>query len=107
MARLPQPGGDVNVWGDILNDYLRYQHNTDGSHNVGAILQVPPQSGRALITNPVQASGIEWRPLTKADVSLGNVDNTSDLAKPISTAQQAALNTKIAKQDAIALAVAL
>lgn len=31
---------------------------------------------------------------TKAQVGLGNVDNTSDLAKPVSTAQQAALNLK-------------
>jgi hypothetical protein len=32
--------------------------------------------------------------LAKADVSLGNVDNTADTAKPVSTAQQAALNAK-------------
>ena len=31
--------------------------------------------------------------LTKADVGLGNVDNTSDLDKPISTATQGALST--------------
>lgn len=31
--------------------------------------------------------------VTKAQVGLGNVDNTSDLAKPISTATQAALDT--------------
>lgn len=32
--------------------------------------------------------------LAKADVGLGNVDNTSDLDKPISTATQTALNAK-------------
>lgn len=32
--------------------------------------------------------------LVKADVGLGNVDNTSDAAKPVSTAQQAALDLK-------------
>ncbi len=32
--------------------------------------------------------------LAKADVGLGNVDNTSDLSKPISTATQAALDAK-------------
>ena len=36
--------------------------------------------------------------LTKSDVGLGNVDNTSDLNKPISTATQTALN---AKQDTL------
>lgn len=33
--------------------------------------------------------------ITKADIGLGNVDNTSDLNKPISTATQTALNNKV------------
>lgn len=37
---------------------------------------------------------VELVTLTKADVGLGNVDNTSDLNKPISTATQTALNGK-------------
>lgn len=37
---------------------------------------------------------VGWATLTKADVGLGNVNNTSDLDKPISTAVQAALNLK-------------
>lgn len=32
--------------------------------------------------------------VTKAQVGLGNVDNTSDVAKPVSTAQQTALNAR-------------
>ena len=32
--------------------------------------------------------------VTKAQVGLGNVDNTSDLSKPVSTATQSAINTK-------------
>ena len=35
--------------------------------------------------------------LVKADVGLGNVDNTADTAKPVSTAQQTALNLKADK----------
>jgi hypothetical protein len=42
--------------------------------------------------------------LTKADVGLGNADNTADSAKPVSTAQQAALD---AKADAAATTAAL
>lgn len=34
---------------------------------------------------------------TKTDVGLGNVDNTSDANKPVSTATQAALDTKATK----------
>lgn len=33
--------------------------------------------------------------LVKGDVGLGNVDNTADTAKPVSTAQQAALDAKV------------
>lgn len=39
--------------------------------------------------------------LTKSDVGLGNVDNTSDANKPISTATQTALNAKVDSNSAI------
>ncbi len=44
------------------------------------------------VTNITAKAG-DYAP-TKSDVGLGNVDNTSDLNKPISTAQQAALDAK-------------
>jgi hypothetical protein len=31
MARLPIPGSDGGTWGDILNDFLAVEHNTDGT----------------------------------------------------------------------------
>lgn len=31
MARLPIPGSDDDIWGDILNDYLGQSHNSDGT----------------------------------------------------------------------------
>lgn len=31
MSRLPSPGQDNGVWGDILNDFLSVSHNSDGS----------------------------------------------------------------------------
>ena len=31
MARLPIPGGDDGAWGDILNNFLRIEHNPDGT----------------------------------------------------------------------------
>lgn len=37
--------------------------------------------------------------LAKTDVGLGNVDNTSDVNKPVSTAQQTALNAKVNTAD--------
>lgn len=41
MARLPVPGGDVDAWAAILNEYLLVAHNTDGTQRVGSI---PPHS---------------------------------------------------------------
>lgn len=41
-----------------------------------------------------ETTEVELVELTKADVGLGNVDNTSDANKPISTATQTALNGK-------------
>jgi surface protein len=41
--------------------------------------------------------------LTKSDIGLGNVDNTSDISKPISTATQTALNTKVDKKTGYSL----
>ncbi|MEK7471917.1 MAG: hypothetical protein AAB624_01585 [Patescibacteria group bacterium] len=31
MARLPVPGSDDGTWGDILNEYLLVEHNSDGT----------------------------------------------------------------------------
>lgn len=44
------------------------------------------------LTNCVISGGVTG--ITKADVGLGNVDNTSDVNKPVSTAVQLALNLK-------------
>ena len=48
MVRLPQPGGDSNQWGDILNTFLQVEHNTDGSLRRGSDIDakyVKPGSG--------------------------------------------------------------
>lgn len=49
------------------------------------------------LTNKTLSSPIISSPtgITKTDVGLGNVDNTSDANKPISTAQQSALDLKL------------
>lgn len=31
MARLPMPGSDDGNWGEILNNYLKIEHNSDGT----------------------------------------------------------------------------
>lgn len=68
-----------------------------GATNVTATSQIANDSGFITAASaPVQSvagrSGVVI--LTKADVGLGNVDNTSDANKPVSTATQTALNAK-------------
>lgn len=37
MSRLPQPGGDSNTWGDILNDFLAVSIDTSGNLKPAAV----------------------------------------------------------------------
>lgn len=37
MARLPVPGGDVDAWAGILNDFLRVSHNEDGTQRARSV----------------------------------------------------------------------
>jgi len=51
------------------------------------------QNSTSVITSVAGKTGAVV--LAASDVGLGNVDNTADTAKPVSTAQQTALNTKV------------
>ena len=55
-------------------------------------------SGNQSVTNKITAGNLKTyfqSGLAKADVGLGNVDNTSDASKPVSTAIQTALDAKL------------
>ena len=63
----------VWLWDDETNAWIN-------STEQGVVISVNGRTGEVI--------------LTKTDVGLSNVDNTSDIDKPISTAQQAALDAK-------------
>jgi hypothetical protein len=67
------------------------------SSELGTIAGLSPTNGQLLrrVSGAWAASTI-----TKADIGLGNVDNTADTAKPISIAQQTALDGKVGTLDA-------
>ena len=111
MARLPQPGADQGQWGAILNDFLLQSHDIDGSladnsitssHITdGSVTEAKLSTSVQSKLNSVGSSGVVSIngqsgvvTLTKASFTLDNVDNTSDLNKPVSTATQTALNAK-------------
>jgi hypothetical protein len=70
--------------------------------DLGGTADVPTVPGLANKENTILAGTTSqyyrgdksWQSLTKTSVGLANVDNTSDLSKPISTATQSALNYK-------------
>ena len=120
MARLPITGSDDGTWGDILNAYLSQSLDAGGSlksNTVGSSQIQDISVTKAKLSSNVQTSldkadsALQTAPVTsvssktgavtlvKADVGLGNVDNTSDVNKPVSSAQQTALNLKLNSAD--------
>lgn len=64
-------------------------------------VQLPSPSNNDVLYYDGTTSLWKSKALTKSDVGLGNVDNTSDANKPISTATQTALNSKVDSNSAI------
>lgn len=68
------------------------QNNQVLSYNSGTAKWVNVTNPSAPVSSVAGKTGAVT--LVKADVGLGNVDNTADTAKPVSTAMQAALDAK-------------
>lgn len=85
--------GDVAIRTDLNQTYI---HNSGSAGTMAdwSLLATPTDT----VTSVNGQTGIVT--LTKSDVGLANVDNTSDANKPISTATQTALNAKTAKYSA-------
>lgn len=103
MSRLPAPGSDNGTWGIVLNDFLAVSHAVDGSLNSSVVSNANIVDGTvalAKLATTIQTSlgkaDSALQSVTKSSVGLGNVDNTSDISKPISTLTQAALDAKLA-----------
>jgi hypothetical protein len=71
--------------------------NIDASGNVTGNAATATKLATARTINGIAFDGTANITLAKADISLGSVDNTSDMGKPVSTAQAAAIALK---QDA-------
>ena len=81
----------------VANNANNYTHPaTDGNKHVPA--NGTTNDGKVLKATST-AGTYTWGTLNKTDVGLANVDNTSDVNKPVSTATQNALNLKISKNS--------
>lgn len=85
-------GSDKTKLNGIAANANNYAHPTgDGNQHVPAT--GTGNNGKVLKAGS-SAGSAAWGTLGKADVGLGNADNTADADKPVSTAQQTALNLK-------------
>lgn len=57
MARLPVPGQDAGAWGEILNDYLSVEHNSDGTLKTGGSLASKADVTRQIISGTGLSGG--------------------------------------------------
>lgn len=64
-------------------------------HSIAYVKLQNVTSGKVLGRRTAGAGTVEELTLDKADVGLGNVDDTADAGKPVSTAQQTALDLKV------------
>ena len=85
-----------------LYDYIKSKLNSVYQPKGNYLTSHQDISGKANVTDLTSHTTNKSNPhgVTKAQVGLGNVDNTSDASKPISTATQSALDLKLAKTDA-------
>lgn len=95
MARLPVPGADDGVWGDVLNEYLKVAHDTSGELKPDAVtpsaLQDSSVAGEKLQDNSITtdkldvSGGSDGQVLTKDSGASGGLAWTSAVGSPDAT----------------------
>ena len=83
----------TNAEKEKLAGLTNYTHPT-GDGNLHVPATGTDNAGKVLKAGTT-AGSVSWEDLDKEDVGLGNVDNTSDADKPVSTAQQAAIDAAV------------
>lgn len=91
LAPVATSGAYADLTGKPTIPTLTSQLTNDSGYITAAAIPVTSVAGK---TGAVT--------LVKADVGLGNVDNTSDLTKPVSADQQAAIDLKMTQHNAAA-----
>lgn len=89
---VPARATDFDTIGEINNGYVLVNGGTTQAGSGWAVTSTVATVGSSPIVFTQFAAGLSG--LSKASVGLGNVDNTSDLSKPLSTATTAALALK-------------
>ena len=74
MARLPQPGGDRDNWGVVLNDFLTQSLNSDGTIKSGAV------TATHVADDTITTAKLQDNAVTDAKVSSGAAIAQSKIA---------------------------
>lgn len=82
---------DPNFFTTLATNLSNHQSDTTNIHGITDTSKLVTTDGTQTLTNKTITSPSG---LVKADVGLGNVDNTSDANKPVSSATQTALDAK-------------
>jgi hypothetical protein len=88
---LPDSTGTLATQDYVTNEIGTHSSDTTSVHGISDTTLLVTTTGAQTLTNKTitTPSG-----LVKSDVGLGSVDNTTDVGKPVSTAQQTALDLK-------------
>ena len=82
------------------NDAARLKDVQEAASGSGTVL--PDQTGQEGKYLKTDATTTFWGEVSKSSIGLGSVDNTTDLLKPVSTAQQTEINTRALQVDTFA-----
>jgi len=87
---------DPNFFSTVATNLSNHEADTTNVHGIANTANLVTLAGTQTLTNKTLTSPIINTPtgITKSDVGLSNVDNTSDANKPVSTATQSALDLK-------------
>ena len=85
---------DIFAVVDLVNGETKKITLSDLREKIGSGIPVGGVAGQVLVKNSGANGDASWTTLSKASIGLSNVNNTSDMDKPVSTAVQAQLNLK-------------
>ena len=89
-------GDDPSFFTTVATNLTNHQNDTTAIHGIADTSLLVTTTGTQTLTNKTLTSPAINTPtgITKSDVGLANVDNTTDANKPVSTATQTALDLK-------------
>ena len=97
---------DPTFFNNVATNLASHEADTTNIHGIPDTSILVTTTGAQTLTNKILTSPNINTPtgIVKADVGLGNVDNTSDANKPVSTATQTALDLKANSSEITELA---